>query len=78
MISKYAYIMLSKLGTLNLVPIVNEFPHVFFDDLPGIPPERKIDFGIDLLPNTKINFYTSLSNAPSEVERIKGTIGGFA
>ena len=35
------------------VPIVREFPEVFLDDLPGIPPEREIDFGIDLIPDTR-------------------------
>ena len=38
--------------SLESVPIVNEFLDVFPDDLPGIPLEREIDFGIDLLPDT--------------------------
>ncbi|KAH0754748.1 hypothetical protein KY290_025018 [Solanum tuberosum] len=41
----------SEVPSLELVPIVNEFPEVFPIDLPGIPSEREIDFGIDLLPN---------------------------
>ena len=32
--------------------VVNEFQDVFLEDLPGIPPEREIDFGIDLFPDT--------------------------
>ena len=35
------------------VPVVNEFQDVFPDDLPGVPPPRKIDFGIELEPSTK-------------------------
>ena len=35
--------------TLEPVPVVNEFPEVFPDDLPVVPPERDIDFDIDLL-----------------------------
>ncbi|WMV32513.1 hypothetical protein MTR67_025898 [Solanum verrucosum] len=35
-----------------LVPIVNEFPKVFLDDLPSVPQEREIDSSIDLLPDT--------------------------
>ena len=35
------------------VPIVREFLDVFPEDLPGVPPDREIDFGIDLLPGTK-------------------------
>ncbi|KAH0776329.1 hypothetical protein KY290_007740 [Solanum tuberosum] len=41
------------LQSQELVSIVNEFLEVFPNDLPGIPPEREIDFGIDLLPNTQ-------------------------
>ncbi|XP_070029299.1 uncharacterized protein [Nicotiana sylvestris] len=40
-------------ATLQSVPIVNEFPTVFLDELPGIPPEREINFIIDLLPDTQ-------------------------
>uniref|UniRef100_A0A1S3Y743 Uncharacterized protein n=1 Tax=Nicotiana tabacum TaxID=4097 RepID=A0A1S3Y743_TOBAC len=45
--------------TVTLVPKVNkptkvkEFPEVFPEDLPGVPPDREIDFEIDLLPGTK-------------------------
>ncbi|XP_049372584.1 uncharacterized protein LOC125837526 [Solanum verrucosum] len=31
----------SEIPSLESVPLVNEFPKVFPDDLPGIPPERK-------------------------------------
>ena len=35
---------------LQSVPIVSEFLGVFYDDLPGVPPESEIDFGIDIIP----------------------------
>ena len=37
---------------IQLVPIVKEFPEVFPDDLTEVPPEREIDFVIDIIPNT--------------------------
>ncbi|XP_070009973.1 uncharacterized protein [Nicotiana sylvestris] len=40
-------------ATLQSVPIVNEFPTVFPEELPGISPEREIDFAIDFLPDTQ-------------------------
>ena len=40
--------------SIESVPVVREFPEVFPNDLPGIPPEREIDFGIDLLSDTNI------------------------
>ncbi|XP_070015985.1 uncharacterized protein [Nicotiana sylvestris] len=43
----------SEPPVLQSVPIVREFPEVFPDDLPGLPPERIIDFGIDLMPDTQ-------------------------
>ena len=39
--------------TLESVPVVCVFSEVFPEDLPGVPPKRKIDFGIDLLPDTQ-------------------------
>jgi hypothetical protein len=32
--------------------VIDEFPDVFFDDLPGMPPDRDIEFLIELLPGT--------------------------
>ncbi|GJZ31747.1 hypothetical protein Tco_0576794 [Tanacetum coccineum] len=32
------------------VPIVRDFPQVFPEDLPGLPPARPVDFQIDLIP----------------------------
>ncbi|WMV55140.1 hypothetical protein MTR67_048525 [Solanum verrucosum] len=43
----------SKTPTLESIPIVNEFPEVFPDDLLGVPLGREIDFGIDLLLDTQ-------------------------
>ncbi|KAH0651783.1 hypothetical protein KY284_031695 [Solanum tuberosum] len=43
----------SETLTLKSVPLVNEFLEVFPKYLPGVPPEREIDFGIDLLPDTQ-------------------------
>ena len=37
---------------IGIVPIVNEFIDVFPEDLPGIPPPREVDFGIELEPGT--------------------------
>ncbi|XP_070020783.1 uncharacterized protein [Nicotiana sylvestris] len=38
---------------LKSMPVVREFLEVFPDDLRGLPPERIIDFGIDLMPSTE-------------------------
>jgi hypothetical protein len=37
---------------LEDIKVVNEYPDVFPDDLPGMPPDRDIEFRIELLPGT--------------------------
>jgi hypothetical protein len=37
---------------MNLVPVVYEFPDVFPDELPGMPPNRELEFSIELVPGT--------------------------
>ena len=34
------------------VPVVKDFPDVFLEELPGMPPDRDIEFLIELLPGT--------------------------
>ena len=34
------------------VPIVCEYPNVFPEELPGMPPNQDVEFVIDLLPGT--------------------------
>uniref|UniRef100_A0A1U7W8U7 RNA-directed DNA polymerase n=1 Tax=Nicotiana sylvestris TaxID=4096 RepID=A0A1U7W8U7_NICSY len=57
-------------ATLQSVPIVNEFPTIFPDELPGIPPEREIDFAIDLLPDTQLISIPPYRMAPLRVRDI--------
>ncbi|XP_070013997.1 uncharacterized protein [Nicotiana sylvestris] len=38
--------------SLESIPVVNEFSNVFPDELPRIPPDREIDFGTDVMPDT--------------------------
>ena len=42
------------ISSIESVPVVNEFHDVFPDDLPGVPPSRETDFGIDLKPDSKL------------------------
>ncbi|CAH1418425.1 unnamed protein product [Lactuca virosa] len=41
------------------VPVVREFADVFPEELPGIPPERQVEFRIDLVPGA-----ASIAKAP--------------
>ena len=37
---------------LASIPVVCEFPDVFLEDLPGLPPDRDVEFSIELEPST--------------------------
>jgi hypothetical protein len=37
---------------LEAIRVVSEFPDVFPEELPGMPPERKVKFDIELEPGT--------------------------
>ena len=41
-----------KTTTLLDIPVVYEFPDVFPDELLGLPPDRDVEFKIELLPGT--------------------------
>ncbi|KAH0724973.1 hypothetical protein KY284_000838 [Solanum tuberosum] len=44
---------------------------IFPEDLPGVPPERKIDFVIDLLPDTQPKCIPLYRMAPSELKELR-------
>ena len=54
--------------------MVSEFPDVFPDDLPGMPPECDIEFSIDLLPGTAPIAKRPYRMALIEHEEVKKTI----
>ncbi|WMV30271.1 hypothetical protein MTR67_023656, partial [Solanum verrucosum] len=56
---------------LQYIPIVNEFLDVFRDELPGIPPEREINFAIDMLPGTQPISIPPYRMAPAELKELK-------
>ena len=36
----------------SVIPVVHEFEDVFPDEVPGLPPNREVEFSIDLVPGT--------------------------
>ena len=53
------------------IPIVKEFPNVFLDDLPGLPPDHEVEFSIDLLPGTAPISKAPFIMAPKELKQLK-------
>jgi hypothetical protein len=54
-----------------MVPVVNEFPDVFPDELPGMPPDRDIEFVIELMPGTTNIYKTPYRMATPELIELK-------
>ena len=52
---------------LDLPRVVREYVHVFLDELPGLPPHRDVDFGIELHPGTSPISMTPHRMAPVEL-----------
>nr|GEU91994.1 putative reverse transcriptase domain-containing protein [Tanacetum cinerariifolium] len=50
------------------VPIVWDFPEVFPEDLPGLPPARPVEFQIDLIPGAAPVARAPYRLAPSEMK----------
>ncbi|KAA0045470.1 ty3-gypsy retrotransposon protein [Cucumis melo var. makuwa] len=57
-------------GHLNY-EVVREYPDVFLDELPGLPPPRKIDFAIELEPDTTPISRAPYRMAPAELKELK-------
>lgn len=53
--------------SIDSVPTVIEYANLFPTDLPGLHPERDIDFGIDLEPDTRPIFILPYRMAPPEL-----------
>ncbi|GJX01639.1 putative reverse transcriptase domain-containing protein [Tanacetum coccineum] len=64
---------------LEDVPIVRDFPEVFHEDLPGIPPARQVEFQIDLVPELSDKGFIRPSSSPwgTPVLFIKKKDGSF-
>ncbi|GKD76583.1 hypothetical protein Tco_1339204, partial [Tanacetum coccineum] len=55
---------------LEEVPIVREFPKVFPEDLPRLPPARQVEFQIDLVPSVAPVAREPYRLAPAEMQEL--------
>ncbi|GJU58186.1 putative reverse transcriptase domain-containing protein [Tanacetum coccineum] len=55
---------------LEDVQIVQDFPEVFPEDLPGLPPTRQVEFQIDLVPGAAPVARAPYRLAPSEMKEL--------
>ncbi|KAI3780620.1 hypothetical protein L2E82_10605 [Cichorium intybus] len=59
-----------KVGVAN-VNVVNEFPDVFPDELPGLPPDRQVEVTIELIPGAAPVARAPYRLAPSEMVELR-------
>ncbi|GJY76337.1 putative nucleotidyltransferase, ribonuclease H [Tanacetum coccineum] len=63
---------------LEDIPVVREFPKVFPEDLPGLPPVRQVEFQIDLIPGAAPVARAPYRLAPSEMQELSNQLQELA
>ncbi|WVZ50490.1 hypothetical protein U9M48_001736 [Paspalum notatum var. saurae] len=61
----------SELQEIKKIPVVCDFPDVFSEELPGLPPDRDVGFKIDLVPGTAPVSRRPYRMAPDELKELK-------
>ncbi|GJU83920.1 putative reverse transcriptase domain-containing protein [Tanacetum coccineum] len=59
---------------LEDIPVVREFPEVFPEDLPGLPPVRQVEFQIDLIPGAALVARAPYRLNPSEMQELSNQL----
>ena len=62
---------------LDLPRVVCEYVEVFPDELPGLPPQRDVDFGIELHPGTSTISMTPHRMAQVELQELRVQLQGL-
>jgi hypothetical protein len=62
---------------LNDIHVVQEFSDMFLDDLPTMPPERAIEFKIELQPSTAPIAKALYKMLPMELKELKIQLHGL-
>ncbi|GJV36698.1 putative reverse transcriptase domain-containing protein [Tanacetum coccineum] len=63
---------------LEDIPVVREFPEVFPEDLPGLPPVRQVEFQINLIPRATPVARAPYRLAPSEMQELSNQLQELA
>ena len=53
------------------IPTISDFPDVFSEELPGLPPQREIEFAIDVVSDATPASITPYRMAPAELKELK-------
>ena len=53
MFSLMSSLSIENQAVIDRLQVVCDFPEVFPEEIPDVPPEREVEFSIDLVPGTK-------------------------
>nr|GFC94625.1 putative reverse transcriptase domain-containing protein [Tanacetum cinerariifolium] len=68
----------SKLKRLEDVPVIQDFPEVFREELPGLSPPKQVEFRIDLILGAAPVARAPYRLAPSEMKELSGQLKELA
>ncbi|KAA3471891.1 DNA/RNA polymerases superfamily protein [Gossypium australe] len=71
-----AYVLDTKVSEskTEFVTVVCEFSDVFLEELPGLPPIREVEFGIELVPGITPILIASYRMAPTELKELQAQL----
>ena len=53
------------------IPTVSDFSDLFLEEFPGLPPQREIEFAIDVVPGATLASITPYRMSPLELKELK-------
>jgi len=71
MFSLMASLSIENQAVIDKLQVVCDFPEVFPDEILDVPPEREVEFSIDLVPGTKLVSMTPYRMSASELAELK-------
>src|ERR1051325_10411682 len=71
MFSLMATMSMENQAIIDELQVVHGFPEVFPDEIPDVPPEREVEFGIDLVPGTRPVSMAPYKMSASELTELK-------
>ncbi|XP_071733449.1 uncharacterized protein [Rutidosis leptorrhynchoides] len=72
--SAYVIDVKKEKKVLSDIPVVSEYPEVFPDELPGLPPIREVEYKIELVPGATPVAIAPYRLAPSEIHEMMSQI----
>jgi len=70
----FTHLEVERREVMSVIPVVQEFEDVFSEEVPGLPPNREVEFSINLVPGTGPVSMAPYRMAPVELVELKNQI----